>query len=61
MNYEEEIEMEPFTSEMETAMRQVFLDRAPSELAQLSEAKGDAETFTHLPTAAAVSYTHLFN
>jgi tetratricopeptide (TPR) repeat protein len=56
MNYEEEVEKEPFTPEMETAMRQVFLDKAPNELAQLSEAKGDAEAFTHLPTAAAAAF-----
>ncbi len=37
-------------------MLQFILDRAPSELAQLSEAKGDEEAFTHLPTAAAAAF-----
>jgi tetratricopeptide (TPR) repeat protein len=56
MSYEEQIEKEPFTPEMEAAMRQIVLDRAPGELAQLAEADGDDEAFTHLPSAAAAAF-----
>ena len=56
MSYEEEIEKDPFTPEMEAAMRQIVLDRAFGELAQLAEADGDAKAFTHLPSAAAAAF-----
>lgn len=56
MSYEEETEKEPFTPEMEAAMRQIAVDRAPGELAQLAGAEGDAEAFTHLPSAAAAAF-----
>ncbi|MEQ1765960.1 MAG: hypothetical protein ABL859_00905 [Methylotenera sp.] len=56
MSYEEETEKKPFTPEMEAAIWQFILNRAPGELAQLSEAKGDAETFTYLPSAAAAAF-----
>lgn len=55
-SYEEETEKEPFTPEIEAAIRQIILDRAPDELAQLANAKGDAEAFTHLPSAAAAAF-----
>ena len=56
MNYEEQIEEVPFTPEMEAGLRQMVLDRAPAELAQLAEAVDDQEAFVYLPRAAAAAF-----
>ena len=56
MNYEEKTEEAPFTLEMEAGLRQMVLDRAPGELAQLAEAVDDREAFVHLPSAAAAAF-----
>lgn len=56
MSYDEETEKEPLTPEMEAAMRQIVLDRAPCELAQLAEANEEGEAFTHLPSSAAAAF-----
>lgn len=56
MSYEEETEKEPFSLEVEAAMLQIVLDRAPAELTQLANANGDKEQFTHLPSAAAAAF-----
>ena len=56
MNYEEKTEETPFTPEMEAGLRQIVLDRATAELEQLAAAVGDADAFTHLPSAAAAAF-----
>lgn len=56
MTYEEEIESEPFTPELNAALRQVALSRAPSRLAELDHSKSDDEAFVHLPAAAAAAF-----
>ena len=56
MSYEEETEEVPFTAEMEAEIRQIALDHAPVNLAQLAKALGDTDAFTHLPSAAAGAF-----
>lgn len=56
MNYEEKTEEVPFTPEIEAGLLRIVLDRAPAELEELAAAVGDADAFTHLPTAAAAAF-----
>lgn len=56
MTYEEETEEKSFSLEVEAALLQIVLDRAPSKLEQLAAAKGDDEAFVHLPRAAAAAF-----
>jgi tetratricopeptide (TPR) repeat protein len=41
---------------MEASLRQMVLDRAPAQLAELAEAGDDREAFVHLPRAAAAAF-----
>jgi tetratricopeptide (TPR) repeat protein len=56
MTYEESTEAVPFTPEMEASLRQIVLNRAPTELAQLAGAVGESEEFAHLPSAATAAF-----
>ena len=56
MNFELMMEETLFTPEMEAAIRQLALDRAPAELAKIDATLSDEEAFVHLPTAAAAAF-----
>jgi hypothetical protein len=56
MNWEASTEEAPFTSEQEAAFRQVVLDRAPGDLAPLSDSLPDEKAFVHLPRAAVAAF-----
>lgn len=56
LTWEEQTEAEPFTPEVEAAILQINLDRAPSALEQLALAQGDEEAFVYLPDAAAAAF-----
>lgn len=56
MTYEEESEREPFTPEMDAALRDAALGFAPGKLAKLEASQTEDETFVHLPQAAAAAF-----
>ena len=56
MSYEAASEEQPFTPEQEASLRQLALDRAPAELAQLQAATSEDEEFVHLPSAAIAAF-----
>ncbi|MGC5804664.1 hypothetical protein SNK19_14200 [Ralstonia pseudosolanacearum] len=56
MTYEEEIEKEPFAPEVEAALREAAVGRAPGKLAKLACAQSEDEVFAHLPGAAAAAF-----
>ena len=56
MTYEEEIEKVPFAPEVESAIREAVVVRAPERLAKLISAQSEEEAFVHLPGAAAAAF-----
>ena len=56
MTYEEEIEKEPFAPEVEAALWEAAVGRAPERLAKLAGAQSEDELFVHLPGAAAAAF-----
>ncbi|MHA2904257.1 hypothetical protein ACW9FB_17465 [Ralstonia mannitolilytica] len=56
MTYEEEIEKEPFAPEVEAALRETAVGRAPEKLAKLAGAQSEDEAFVHLPGAATAAF-----
>lgn len=56
MTYEEEIEKQPFAPEVEAALREAAVGRAPGKLAKLACAQSEDEAFIHLPGAAAAAF-----
>jgi hypothetical protein len=56
MSFEASTEEAPLTPEQEAAFRQVVLDRAPADLARLSDTLSDEKAFVYLPRAAVAAY-----
>jgi tetratricopeptide (TPR) repeat protein len=56
MSYEPASEEEPFTAEQEASLRQLAVERAPAELAQLEAAASESDQFVHLPGAAMAAF-----
>ena len=50
------MEETPFAPEIEAAIRQLALDRAPAELERIKPTLSDDEAFVHLPSAAAAAF-----
>lgn len=56
MTYEEASELVPFTAEIEAALVELALSRAPVRLAKLASAASEDERFDRLPRAAAAAF-----